>query len=139
VFGREEVTTGAGGDIQQVASIARQMVTRFGMSEIGQFSLEAGNQEVFLGRDLMTRSDGSDATAARVDAAVRRIVQSCYEDTVKLVAEHRACMDRVVDVLIEKESLDGDEFRAIVSEFTVIPEKERFSPLLSAAESAATV
>jgi cell division protease FtsH len=131
VFGREEVTTGAGGDIQQVASIARQMVTRFGMSEIGQFSLEAGNQEVFLGRDLMTRSDGSDATASRVDAAVRQIVQSCYADTVKLVAEQRACMDRVVDVLIEKESLDGDEFRAIVSEFTVIPEKERFSPLLS--------
>ena len=136
VFGYAEVTTGAGGDIQQVASIARQMVTRFGMSDLGQCSLEAGNQEVFLGRDLMTRSDGSDATAARVDAAVRKIVQSCYEDTVKLVAEHRACMDRVVELLIEKESLDGDEFRAIVSEFTTVPEKERFSPLLSTTEAA---
>ena len=69
--------------------------------------------------------------AARVDAAVRLIVQNCYAETVKLVAEHRACMDRVVDVLIEKESLDGDEFRALVSEFTSIPEKERFSPFLS--------
>ena len=136
VFGYAEVTTGAGGDIQQVASIARQMVTRFGMSDLGQCSLEAGNQEVFLGRDLMTRSAGSDATAARVDAAVRKIVQSCYEDTVKLVAEHRACMDRVVELLIEKESLDGDEFRAIVSEFTTVPEKERFSPLLSTPEAA---
>ena len=136
VFGYAEVTTGAGGDIQQVASIARQMVTRFGMSDLGQCSLEAGNQEVFLGRDLMTRSDGSDATAARVDAAVRKIVQSCYEDTVKLVAEHRACMDRVVELLIEKESLDGDEFRAIVSEITTVPEKERFSPLLSTPEAA---
>ena len=136
VFGYAEVTTGAGGDIQQVASIARQMVTRFGMSDLGQCSLEAGNQEVFLGRDLMTRSDGSDATAARVDAAVRKIVQSCYEDTVKLVAEQRACMDRVVELLIEKESLDGDEFRAIVSEFTTVPEKERFSPLLSTPEAA---
>jgi cell division protease FtsH len=130
VFGHAEVTTGAGGDIQQVASIARQMVTRFGMSELGQMSLDAGSQEVFLGRDLMTRSDGSDATAARVDEAVRHMVQACYADTVKLVAEHRACMDRVVEVLIEKESLDGDEFRAIVGEFTAIPEKERFSPLL---------
>jgi cell division protease FtsH len=136
VFGHAEVTTGAGGDIQQVASIARQMVTRFGMSELGQFSLEAGNQEVFLGRDLMTRSDGSDATAARVDAAVRQIVQSCYADTVQLVQEHRACMDRVVELLIEKESLDGDEFRSIVSEFATIPEKERFSPIL--AESSAS-
>ncbi|MHA3959460.1 ATP-dependent zinc metalloprotease FtsH [Synechococcus sp. LTW-G] len=136
VFGYAEVTTGAGGDIQQVASIARQMVTRFGMSDLGQCSLEAGNQEVFLGRDLMTRSDGSDATAARVDASVRKIVQSCYEETVRLVSEHRACMDRVVELLIEKESLDGDEFRAIVSEFTTVPEKERFSPLLSSTEAA---
>jgi cell division protease FtsH len=134
VFGHAEVTTGAGGDIQQVASIARQMVTRFGMSEVGQLSLEAGNQEVFLGRDLMTRSDGSDATAARVDLAVRQIVQNCYEETVKLVAENRACMDRVVDVLIEKESLDGDEFRALVGEFTAVPEKERFSPFISDGE-----
>ncbi|MFM7311958.1 MAG: cell division protein FtsH, partial [Cyanobium sp.] len=131
VFGHAEVTTGAGGDIQQVASIARQMVTRFGMSDLGQFSLEAGSQEVFLGRDLMTRSDASDATSSRVDAAVRQIVQSCYSDTVQLVATHRACMDRVVEVLIEKETLDGDEFRALVSEFTVIPEKERFSPILA--------
>ncbi|UPM50622.1 ATP-dependent zinc metalloprotease FtsH [Synechococcus sp. A10-1-5-1] len=136
VFGYAEVTTGAGGDIQQVASIARQMVTRFGMSDLGQCSLDAGSQEVFLGRDLMTRSDGSDATAARVDASVRKIVQSCYEETVKLVSEHRACMDRVVELLIEKESLDGDEFRAIVSEFTTVPEKERFSPLLNTAETA---
>jgi cell division protease FtsH len=131
VFGHAEVTTGAGGDIQQVASIARQMVTRFGMSEIGQFSLEAGNQEVFLGRDLMTRSDASNKMASRIDEAVRQIVQSCYTDTVKLVAAHREAMDRVVEVLIEKESLDGDEFRAIVAEFATIPEKERFSPLLS--------
>ena len=133
VFGHQEVTTGAGGDIQQVASIARQMVTRFGMSGIGQFSLEAGNQEVFLGRDLMTRSDGSDAMATKVDEAVRAIVERCYDDTVKLVASQRACMDRVVEVLIEKESLDGDEFRAIVAEYTAIPEKERFSPLLAEA------
>ncbi|MCP9887305.1 ATP-dependent zinc metalloprotease FtsH [Cyanobium sp. ATX 6A2] len=131
VFGREEVTTGAGGDIQQVASIARQMVTRFGMSDLGQFSLEAGSQEVFLGRDLMTRSDGSDRMASRVDESVRQMVLNCYADTVKLVAEQRECMDRVVELLIEKETLDGDEFRAIVSEFTTIPEKDRFSPLLS--------
>jgi cell division protease FtsH len=132
VFGHAEVTTGAGGDIQQVASIARQMVTRFGMSDLGQLSLEAGNQEVFLGRDLMTRSDGSDALASRIDLAVRAIVQTCYTDTVTLVGQHRACMDRLVEMLIEKESLDGEELRAVVAEFTTIPEKERFSPLLTA-------
>jgi len=130
VFGHAEVTTGAGGDIQQVASMARQMVTRFGMSDLGPLSLEAGNQEVFLGRDLMTRSDVSDAIASRIDEAVRQIVQSCYRDTVALVDQHRDCMDRVVELLIEKETLDGDEFRSLVAEFATIPDKERFSPLL---------
>ena len=133
VFGHAEVTTGAGGDIQQVASMARQMVTRFGMSDLGPLSLEAGNQEVFLGRDLMTRSDVSDAIANRIDEAVRQIVQSCYRDTVALVEQHRDCMDRVVELLIEKETLDGDEFRSLVAEFATIPEKERFSPLLQPA------
>jgi cell division protease FtsH len=135
VFGHAEVTTGAGGDIQQVASMARQMVTRFGMSDLGPLSLEAGNQEVFLGRDLMTRSDVSDAIANRIDEAVRQMVQSCYRDTVALVQQHRDCMDRVVELLIEKETLDGEEFRSLVAEFATIPEKERFSPLLQPATS----
>jgi len=134
VFGHQEGTTGAGGDIQQVASMARQMVTRFGMSDLGPMSLEGGSQEVFLGRDLMTRSDVSDAISRQIDEQVRAIVKRCYEETVKLVAENRACMDRVVDVLIEKESLDGDEFRALVGKFTAIPEKERFSPFISDGE-----
>jgi cell division protease FtsH len=130
VFGHAEVTTGAGGDIQQVASMARQMVTRFGMSDLGPLSLEAGNQEVFLGRDLMTRSDVSDAIANRIDGAVRTIVQDCYTDTVAMVASQRDCMDRLVELLIEKETLDGEELRQIVSEYTTIPEKDRFFPLL---------
>jgi cell division protease FtsH len=136
VFGHAEVTTGAGGDIQQVASMARQMVTRFGMSDLGPLSLEAGNQEVFLGRDLMTRSDVSDAIANRIDGAVRSIVQECYTETVALVASQRDCMDRLVELLIEKESLDGNELRQIVSEYTTIPEKDRFSPLLEEEQAA---
>ncbi|MCT0202349.1 ATP-dependent zinc metalloprotease FtsH [Synechococcus sp. CS-603] len=132
VFGHAEVTTGAGGDIQQVAGMARQMVTRFGMSALGPVSLEGGNQEVFLGRDLMTRSDISESISKRIDEQIRLIVDSCYRDTVALVESNRACMDRLVELLIEKETLDGDELRSIVAEFTEIPEKERFSPLLQA-------
>jgi len=90
---------------------------------------------VFLGRDLMTRNDGSDALAHRIDGAVRAIVQSCYADTVKLVASQRDCMDRLVEMLIEKETLNGDELRSVVAEFTTLPEKERFSPLLSEPEA----
>jgi cell division protease FtsH len=133
VFGHAEVTTGAGGDIQQVASMARQMVTRFGMSDLGPLSLEAGNQEVFLGRDLMTRSDVSDSITNQIDEQVRSIVERCYKETVDLLADQRDCMDRLVDLLIEKETLDGDDFRDVVAEFVSIPEKDRFSPLLPTA------
>ena len=125
VFGHQEVTTGAGGDIQQVASMARQMVTRFGMSDLGPVALEASNQEVFLGRDLMTRSDVSDSISRQIDQQVRNMVKRCYSDTVEVVAKNREAMDRLVELLIEKETMDGDEFTAILSEFTIIPKKER--------------
>jgi len=131
VFGHSEVTTGAGGDIQMVASLARQMVTRFGMSQMGPMALEGGSQEVFLGRDLMTRSDISDAISKQIDEQVRLIVMKCYEETVALVGKHRQAMDKLVEQLIEQETLDGDEFRVVVAEFAEIPEKERFSPLLA--------
>ena len=131
VFGYAEVTTGAGGDIQQVASIARQMVTRFGMSGLGQLSLESGSQEVFIGRDLMTRSDTSEGTSKQIDAQVRAIVMQCYEETLDIVKGQREAMDRLVELLIEKETMDGDEFREILSEHTTIPEKDRFSPVLN--------
>ena len=131
VFGHQEVTTGAGGDIQQVASMARQMVTRFGMSDLGPMSLEGGSQEVFLGRDLMTRSDVSDAISRQIDEQVRSMVKRCYDETVSLVQANREVMDRLVERLIEIETMDGDEFRLMVAATTTIPEKERFSPVLN--------
>ena len=131
VFGHQEVTTGAGGDIQQVASMARQMVTRFGMSDLGPVALEGGNQEVFLGRDLMTRSDVSDSISRQIDEQVRAMVKHCYEETVSIVSAHRQAMDSLVETLIEKETMDGDEFRAMVGEFATVPDKDRSTPILN--------
>ncbi len=130
IFGYSEVTTGAGGDVQQVASMARQMVTRFGMSNLGPVSLEGDNQEVFIGRDLMTRSDVSDEISRQIDEQVRFIVKECYKETLEIVSENREAMDKIVEILIEKETLNGDEFCKILSDFTNIPEKERFIPVL---------
>jgi cell division protease FtsH len=130
IFGQDEVTTGAGNDLQQVTNLARQMVTRFGMSDLGLLSLEGQSQEVFLGRDLMTRSEYSDRIAGMIDAQVRRIVSACYAETLQLIQENRVVIDRLVDLLIEKETIDGDEFRQIVAEYVNVPEKERFVPVL---------
>jgi len=131
VFGKGEITTGAGGDFQQVASMARQMVTRFGMSNLGPIALESGNQEVFVGRDLMTRSEVSDSISKQIDESVRVMVKECYKETYDLVNKNREAMDKIVDLLIEKETLDGDEFVSILSKFTKIPEKERTPQLLN--------
>ncbi len=131
IFGREEVTTGAGGDIQQVASMARQMVTKFGMSDLGPVSLEGDSQEVFLGRDLMTRNDVSDAISKKVDEQVRQMVKHCYQETLLIIQNHREAIDKLVDILIEKETIDGEEFCKILSEFTQIPKKDRTIPILN--------
>lgn len=130
IFGAAEVTTGAGGDLQQLSGMARQMVTRFGMSTLGPLSLESQQGEVFLGRDWTTRSEYSDAIASRIDGQVRAIVEECYDLAKKLVRDNRTVTDRLVDLLIEKETIDGAEFRQIVAEYTDVPEKTQFVPTL---------
>jgi len=130
IFGDAEVTTGAGNDLQQVTGMARQMVTRFGMSDLGPVSLESQQGEVFLGRDWMTRSEYSEEIAARIDAQVRSIVEHCYEETCRIIRNNRVVIDRLVDLLIEKETIDGDEFRRIVAEYVDVPEKESYVPQL---------
>jgi len=130
IFGKAEVTTGAGNDLQQVTGMARQMVTRFGMSNLGPLSLESQSGEVFLGRDWMTRSDYSESIASRIDAQVRVIVEECYELAKKMMLDNRAVTDRIVDLLIEKETIDGEEFRRILSEYAEVPEKQQFVPQL---------
>ncbi|MCL6436905.1 MAG: AAA family ATPase, partial [Leptolyngbyaceae cyanobacterium HOT.MB2.61] len=130
IFGDAEVTTGAGNDLQQVTAMARQMVTRFGMSDLGPVSLESQTGEVFLGRDWMMRSEYSEEIASRIDAQVRSIVEHCYDEARRLIRENRAVIDRLVDLLIERETIDGEEFRQIVAEYTDIPEKEQYTPQL---------
>ncbi|KAM3115182.1 ATP-dependent zinc metalloprotease FtsH2 [Phormidesmis sp. 146-33] len=130
IFGDSEVTTGAGNDLQQVTGMARQMVTRFGMSDLGPVSLESQQGEVFLGRDWTARSEYSEEIAARIDAQVRMIVEHCYDDARRIMRENREVIDRLVDLLIEKETIDGDEFRQIVAEYANVPEKERYVPQL---------
>ena len=130
IFGDAEVTTGAGNDLQQVTGMARQMVTQFGMSDLGPMSLEGSQGEVFLGRDWLNRSEYSESIASRIDGQVRLIVARCYEEAKQLMVENRVVIDRLVDLLIEKETIDGDEFREIVAEYTTVPDKDQLVPQL---------
>ena len=118
IFGDSEITTGASNDLEKVTSFARQMVTKFGMSELGLLSLEGQEQPVFLGNESMQRAEYSEAVAARIDNQIRTIATQCYEQAKNLIRENRLAIDRIVDILIEKETIDGKEFRKLLARFS---------------------
>ncbi len=118
IFGDAEVTTGASNDLEKVTSMARQMVTKFGMSDLGLLALESQEQPVFLGNDSMQRSEYSEAIAARIDSQVRTIVLQCYENAKKIIQDNRYTIDRITDMLIEQETIEGEEFRKLVKKFS---------------------
>jgi cell division protease FtsH len=116
VFGDTEVTTGASNDLQQVTNIARQMVTRYGMSNIGPIALEDDNNEqMFMGGEY------NEAIADRIDAEVCKIVNHCEQIATEIILDNRVIIDLAVEKLLDSETIDGNEFRELVSQYTVLP------------------
>jgi len=115
VFGTSQVTTGAGGDLQQVERMARGMVTQFGMSDVGFIAIDEGG---------MMGPSYSDELGTKIDAAIRAISDEGYETAMNCLMTNRVCLDRIADELVEVETMSGDRLREIVSEYTAIPEKE---------------
>jgi len=124
VFGDPEVTTGASSDLQQVTNLARQMVTRFGMSNIGPLALEDENTgQVFLGGNMSSGSEYAENIADRIDDEVRKIINYCEKKAIEIILDNRVVIDLVVEKLLDKETMDGDEFREILSTYTILPNK----------------
>jgi len=118
VFGDPEVTTGASNDLQQVTNIARQMVTRYGMSNIGPIALENDNNEqMFMG------GDSNEAISDRIDAEVCKIVNHCEQIAKEIILDNRVIIDLVVEKLLDSETISGEEFREILSDYTLLPIK----------------
>ena len=114
VFGDSEVTQGASGDLQMVSQLAREMVTRFGFSDLGPVALEGQDQEVFLGRDLVnTRQSYAESTGREIDHRVRALAQEALQQAIDLLTPRRQLMDRLVEALIEEETLQSDRFHAL--------------------------
>lgn len=120
VFGQTEVTTGASNDLQQVTMMARQMVTRFGMSSLGPLSLESEDSNPFLGRNLNSSSDYSDDVAIQIDTQIQNIVTQCHTQAVQLIKDNRVVIDKLVDMLMDKETIEGAELESIIQEYTQI-------------------
>ena len=117
VFGDQEITTGASNDLQQVTKIARQMVTKYGMSSIGPMAIDTSSSEqVYLGGERKALRD-------RVDTEVRNIVNYCERIATKIVLDNRVIIDLIVEKLLESETINGEEFRELVQKYTIPPVK----------------
>ena len=125
VFGDPEVTTGASNDLQQVTNLARQMVTRFGMSSIGPIALEDENSgQVFLGGATLQGTEYADNIADRIDEQVCKIVNYCEQKAIEIIIDNRVIIDLIVEKLLDIETMDGTELRKLISEYTVLPDKQ---------------
>jgi cell division protease FtsH len=115
VYGEDEVTTGASNDLQQVARVARQMVTRFGMSDrLGPVALGRAQGGMFLGRDIAAERDFSEDTAAAIDEEVSQLVADAYRRATDVLLANRAVLDELADILVEKETVDAEELQELL-------------------------
>jgi cell division protease FtsH len=111
----------------QVTSMARQMVTRYGMSPIGPMAFEDNtNSQIFLEDNKEGDNTLILDTTSKIDKEVQEIVNYCHEQALTILNTNRLAMDRLVDLLVEKETIEGPEFREILGEYTKLPEKMEY-------------
>ena len=123
----DDISTGASNDIQQATRVAKNMVTRYGMSDkLGTvlYGSEHSSSEVFLGRDFSSGKDYSEKTAAAIDDEIRAIIVNAYADAKKILEEHIDRLHFVAEYLLTHESMDGDQFAAAMKEDATVEELE---------------
>ena len=118
IFGEPEITTGASSDLQQATRIARQMVTRYGMSNIGPIALEDNNNEQYF------KSNEKDAISNRIDNEIQFMLTHGEQLATKIILDNRVLIDLIVDKLLEEETIDGKEFRNLINEYTISSSKK---------------
>ena len=115
IYGEDEVTTGASNDLKQVASVARQMITKFGMSDkLGPVALGRSQGGMFLGRDISAERDFSEDTAATIDSEVSILVEIAYARAKKALNDNRTVLEELTAMLMEKETVDSLEFQDLL-------------------------
>ncbi len=113
----KDKTTGAENDLRRATEIVRKMVTEFGMSEkLGPLTFGRKSEYVFLGRDIASERDYSEQIAYEIDKEVRNIVEECYEKAKNILKENEEGVHKVVEVLFDKETIEGDELKKILED-----------------------
>jgi cell division protease FtsH len=109
-----DVTTGASNDFEKATALARRMVTQYGMSDLGPIQFGRGNHQVFLGRDFGEERNYSEEVASKIDGEVRRIIEGAYERGREILKANWEKVERMVKSLLEYETVDAEEVRAIL-------------------------
>lgn len=117
-YGAEGITTGAANDLQQVTRIARDLITKYGMSSLG-LAAWGSSEGMFLGREMGGEREISSYTAMRIDREINNIIASCYNRAKQLLSSNMEVLQRVVSVLVEKETLEAEEFRRILCDCNI--------------------
>ncbi len=113
----DDISTGASNDIERASKIARDMVTKYGMSDtLGTITFGSGQEEVFLGRDWTQTRNYSEETSAKIDEEVKKIIDKAYNKAKEILTMHSDKLHTVANILLEKEKIDGEEFDAIFAD-----------------------
>jgi cell division protease FtsH len=135
-FGDEKITTGAGNDIERATSIARRMVTQFGMSPaVGPIAVGDRDQEIFLGRELMQRREISERTAQLVDSEIKRILEEAFAAARTVLESNTDLLETIAEALLERETLDADEIK-LIARGEDLPPLPSVEPVEAAPEAA---
>jgi cell division protease FtsH len=110
-----EITVGASSDIERATSLARKMVTEFGMSSLGPISFDGHHGSYFLAKELGEGPLYSEETSAKIDKEIRETIDTCYKNALKIIKENKKALDEVTQRLLEKETIDGAEFTEILN------------------------
>ena len=122
-----ETTTGASDDFKKATRIARSMVTKYGMSDLGPMQLEEESEGVFLGRDYNKTKNFSDQVALEIDKAVRKIIEDCYDKAVKILKENEDLVHLLADALVEHETLTKEQIECLVETGKICPVEPQVS------------
>ncbi|HVN26571.1 MAG TPA: ATP-dependent zinc metalloprotease FtsH [Candidatus Paceibacterota bacterium] len=116
-----DVSTGASNDLKQASDLARRLVTKYGMSDLGPMTFGKSEDLVFLGREISSEKDYSEEVAAEIDKQVRGFLTHAYQTAERILKTHKAALKKVADTLVEKETLEGDEFYGLLKPYKLKP------------------
>ncbi len=121
VFGADQVTTGAGNDLERATELARKMVCEWGMSKLGPLTFGKREEAIFLGKEFARHQDYSESTAVEIDSEIKRLVDVAHSRAKEVLTTNRVVLDRIAAALLEREVLEGEEVYRMVSDHTGVP------------------